>query len=249
MNALTLRGVTKRFGGLTAVRDVHLDIAHGQKWALIGPNGAGKTTLFNVIAGDLPATAGRIELFGTDITHMAVHKRVKLGLRRTYQTSALFNNLTVTQNLYLGVLGPETGHLAMMRRFDGDTARMKRVEELARTIGLAERMNVYAGELSHGERRQLEFGLAVASNPRFVMLDEPAAGLSPDERKIIGAMLTTLGASITLLLIEHDMDVALSIAEYVAVLHEGQIIATGTPREIVADEQVQRVYLGASTHE
>lgn len=246
MNALTLRSVTKRFGGLTAVGDVSLTVAHGEKWALIGPNGAGKTTLFNVIAGDLLATGGRIELYDTDVTKMPVHKRVKLGLRRTYQTSALFNSLTVTQNLFLGTLGPEQGHLVMTRRFDRDAARMQRVVELAGSIGLGNRLQTYAVDLSHGERRQLEFGLAIASEPRFVMLDEPAAGLSPEERKIILEMLRKIDDKITLLLIEHDMDIALKAAQRVAVMHEGHIIAIGSSEEITSNEMVQRVYLGAA---
>lgn len=246
MNALTLRSVTKRFGGLTAVGDVSLTIAHGEKWALIGPNGAGKTTLFNVIAGDLPVTSGRIELYDTDVTKMPVHKRVKLGLRRTYQTSALFNSLTVAQNLFLGTLGPEQGHLVMTKRFDHDTVRMQRVVELADSIGLGNRLQTHAVDLSHGERRQLEFGLAIASEPRFVMLDEPAAGLSPEERKIILEMLRKIDDKITLLLIEHDMDVALRAAQRVAVMHEGRIIAIGSSDEITSNELVQRVYLGAA---
>ncbi len=246
MNALTLRSVTKRFGGLTAVGDVNLTVAHGEKWALIGPNGAGKTTLFNVIAGDLPVSSGRIELYDTDVTKMPVHKRVKLGLRRTYQTSALFNSLTIAQNLYLGTLGPERGHLAMASRFDHDSARMQRVVELAASIGLESRLQTYAADLSHGERRQLEFGLAIASEPRFVMLDEPAAGLSPEERKIILEMLRKIDDKITLLLIEHDMDIALKAAQQVAVMHEGQIIAIGPSDEITNNELVQRVYLGAA---
>ena len=127
MNSLTLRGVSKRFGGLVAVRDIDMDVAQSERRALIGPNGAGKTTLFNVIAGDLPATSGRINLFDKDITHMPVHKRVMLGLRRTYQTSALFNSLTVAENLYLGVMGPSRGHFNMVRLATRDRERMLRV--------------------------------------------------------------------------------------------------------------------------
>ena len=249
MNSLTLRGVSKRFGGLVAVRDVDMDVARSERRALIGPNGAGKTTLFNVIAGDLPATSGHITLFDKDVTHMPVHRRVMLGLRRTYQTSALFNALTVAENLYLGVAGPGKGHFNMVRLASRDRERMVRVHEIAEAVGLTDRLSTAAGHLSHGEQRQLEFGLAIAWEPRMVMLDEPAAGLSPDERKVAVNLLNALPREITLLLIEHDMDVALSVAERVTVLHEGRVIAEGSPTEITSNALVQRVYLGGKLHD
>jgi branched-chain amino acid transport system ATP-binding protein len=161
----------------------------------------------------------------------------------------LFNELTVSQNLYLGTLGPEHGHMAMIRRYDSDADRMRRVNRVADSIGLTHRLNAYAADLSHGERRQLEFGLAIASEPRFIMLDEPAAGLSADERRVILEMLKLLDDRITLLLIEHDMDIALRAAQRVAVMHEGRIIAVGSPDEITSSEQVQQVYLGSAFHE
>lgn len=244
MNSLTLRGVSKRFGGLVAVRDVNLDIAYGERRALIGPNGAGKTTLFNVIAGDLPVTGGRILLFGTDVTRMPSHKRVELGLRRTYQTSALFDALTVRENLYLAVAGPRGGHLDMVTLATRDSRVMSRVEDVAGSLGLADRLEALAGDLSHGERRQLEFGIAIAWQPRLVMLDEPAAGLSPDERKDVMRFLSALPRDITLVLIEHDMDIALNVAERATVLHEGSVVAEGTPSEITSNALVQEVYLG-----
>jgi branched-chain amino acid transport system ATP-binding protein len=249
MNALSLRGVSKRFGGLAAVRDIDLDIAHGECRALIGPNGAGKTTLFNVIAGDLPPSTGHIHLFDQDVTHMPVHRRVALGLRRTYQTSALFDSLTVAENLLLGVTGPGKGHFVLARVATRDALRMKRVAEIAANVGLGDRLDARAGDLSHGERRQLEYGLAIAEQPRLVMLDEPAAGLSPDERKVVVKLLKSLPSDITLLLIEHDMNVALSVAERVTVMHEGRIIAEGSPGEITTNALVQRVYLGGRPRE
>jgi branched-chain amino acid transport system ATP-binding protein len=226
-----------------------MDVAQSERRALIGPNGAGKTTLFNVIAGDLPATSGRITLFDKDITHMPVHERVMLGLRRTYQTSALFNALTVAENLYLGVAGPSRSHFNMVRLATRDRERMFRVHEIAEAVGLTDRLSTVAGHLSHGERRQLEFGLAVAWEPRMVMLDEPAAGLSQDERKVVVKLLNALPRQMTLLLIEHDMDIALSVAERVTVLHEGRIIAEGSPTEVTSNAQVQRVYLGGELHD
>jgi len=249
MNCLTLRNVTKRFGGLVAVRDVNMDIAHGERHALIGPNGAGKTTLFNVVAGDLAASAGKITIFDHDVTQMPVHKRVGLGLRRTYQTSALFDQLTVRENLYLGVIGPGKGHFNMLMDVPRDKERMRQVEKTAQSIRLSDRLESLAGDLSHGERRQLEIGLAMAYEPKFVMLDEPAAGLSQDERKTLKKLLKDLPRDITLLLIEHDMDVALSIGEQVTVLHEGAVVAEGTPEEIVSNQMVQRIYLGGKLDE
>ncbi len=244
VNALSLREVSKRFGGLYALRDIMMDVAQGERRALIGPNGAGKTTLFNVIAGDLSASAGEILLFAQNVTRMPVHRRVALGLRRTYQKSALFDTLTVAQNLYLGLLGPDKGHYDMLSVANADAVRSQRVAEVAESVLLADRLDTRASDLSHGERRQLEFGLATASEPRLIMLDEPMAGLSPEERKRIVELLNSLPLEVTLLLIEHDMDVALGVARQVTVLHEGRIIAEGSPNEISANPAVQQVYLG-----
>lgn len=250
MDALKLHSITKRFGGLEALRDIQLDVPQGHRRAIIGPNGAGKTTLFNVISGDLPPTSGKIEIFGHDVTKLPPFKRVPLGLRRTYQTSALFNKLTVSQNLYLGVLGPDNhGHFMISKLASKDGPRMERVHQVAEAVRLTERLNVTAGDLSHGERRQLEIGLAIAFEPRLIMLDEPAAGLSVDERRIIMDMMNNLDRDVTLLLIEHDMDVALNVGERVTVMHEGAIIAEGTPDEISANPVVQEIYLGGRVHD
>jgi branched-chain amino acid transport system ATP-binding protein len=245
VNALSLDGVSKRFGGLEAVRDVHMDVPQGERRALIGPNGAGKTTLFNVIAGDLPVTSGKITVFGQDVTSMPPHRRVKLGLTRTYQTSALFDTLTVEQNMYLGVIGPAgSRHFDMLRLAEKDKIHHERALEVIEAVGLGERVKTSTGDLSHGERRQLEVGLAIAYKPRLVMLDEPAAGLSPEERNILINLMNSLDGDITLLLIEHDMDVAFTIGEQVTVLHEGKVLVEGTPEEISANDLVQSVYLG-----
>lgn len=245
MNALSLNGVSKRFDGLEAVRDVHMDVPHGERRALIGPNGAGKTTLFNVIAGDLPVTSGNINIFGQDVTGMPPHRRVKLGLTRTYQTSALFDTLTVAQNMYLGVIGPAgSRHFDMLRLAEKDIAHQERALQVIESVGLGDRVTTSTGDLSHGERRQLEVGLAIAYKPRLVMLDEPAAGLSPDERQSLIDLLNSLEQDITLLLIEHDMEVAFNVSERVTVLHDGRVIVEGTPEEISANDVVQKVYLG-----
>lgn len=249
MDALKLNRLSKRFGGLQALRDIDLGIPQGERRAIIGPNGAGKTTLFNVIAGDFPPTSGNVLVFGHDVTHMPSYQRVKLGLRRTYQTSALFDKLTVMQNLYLGVLGPQNhGHFNVIKPAESDKAVMERVQQAAEAVRLQDRLSDLASDLSHGERRQLEIGLALANSPRLIMLDEPAAGLSAEERRLIVALMSALDRQITLLLIEHDMEVALTVGEYVTVLHEGAVIAEGTPAEISANSLVQNVYLGESIH-
>ena len=228
-----------------------MEIPHGQRRALIGPNGAGKTTLFNIVAGDLRATHGRIAVFGHDVTQLATHRRVELGLRRTYQTSALFDQLTVKQNLYLGVLGPSVHwlHLDVATIPEHDSVRMERVLKVADSVGMSHRLDATAGELGHGERRQLELGLAIAWEPRLIMLDEPAAGLSSEERRVLMTLITKLDRDVSVLLIEHDMEVALNIGEQVTVLHDGTIIADGTPSEISSNSLVQQVYLGEELYE
>ena len=246
--AVSVRGVSKSFGGVQAVRDVSLDVADGERRAIIGTNGAGKTTLFNLIAGDLTVSAGTIRLFGHDVTAMPLHRRTRLGLRRTYQTSALFDGLTVAQNVYLAFLGeqPVWQHLNFFIRAPLNGAMQDRIEAVLDQVGLAHRARDPVAELSHGERRQLEIGLAVATRPRILLLDEPAAGLSLQERTQMVELLKTLDRSMTILLIEHDMNIALGLADAVTVMHEGKVIAQGTPEAIRKDERVQRIYLGGA---
>jgi branched-chain amino acid transport system ATP-binding protein len=241
---LLLRGVGRRFGGLHAVRDVDLDIRPEERRAILGPNGAGKTTLFNVIAGEFPPTSGRIELFGRDVTFLPARTRVGLGLTRTYQTSRLFLGLSVGDNLYLSVLGAERGHLRPVRLSGRDGRLREKAGEIAERVGLKDELGALVRNLSHGEQRQLEVGMALAGQPRLMMLDEPAAGLSRAERVKLTEMLIGLDRSITLLLIEHDMDVALTVAEYVTMMHDGRVIVEGTPAEIRANQLVHDLYLG-----
>jgi branched-chain amino acid transport system ATP-binding protein len=241
---LRLRGVGRRFGGLQAVRDVSLEIRPGERRAILGPNGAGKTTLFNVVAGEFPPTSGTIELFGRDVTILPARRRVALGLTRTYQTSRLFLGLTVEDNLYLSVVGKAGGHLRPVVLPGRDGALRARVQECAERVGLADQLRKLVRDLSHGEQRQLEVGMALAGDPRIMMLDEPAAGLSRAERTRLTEMLLALDRSITLLLIEHDMDVALTVAEFVTMMHDGRVIVEGTPAEIRANQLVHDLYLG-----
>ena len=240
---LRLRGVGRRFGGLHAVRDVDLDVAHGERRAILGPNGAGKTTLFNVISGDVEATAGTIEFLGRDATFAPPRVRAKIGMSRTYQKSRLFLGLSVEDNLYLAVLGVRSGHVrpVVLRR---DGAIRAEARELAEAVGLVPKLETLVGSLSHGEQRQLEVGMARAGNPKLMMLDEPASGLSRGERVALTDLLLGLDRSITLILIEHDMDVALRVAEYVTMMHDGRTIVEGTPAEIRANQLVHDLYLG-----
>lgn len=241
---LRLRGVGRRFGGLQAVQDVDLDIRPGERRAVLGPNGAGKTTLFNVIAGEFPPTSGRIELFGRDVTILPARRRVGLGLTRTYQTSRLFLGLSVEDNLYLSVIGVEGGHLRPLLVPGRDRRIRARCREIAERVGVGGQLETAVRDLSHGEQRQLEVGMALAGTPKLMMLDEPAAGLSRTERVNLTEMLLALDRDVTLLLIEHDMDVALTVAEYVTMMHDGRVIVEGTPAEIRADQFVHDLYLG-----
>jgi branched-chain amino acid transport system ATP-binding protein len=241
---LRLRGIGRRFGGVHAVRDVDLEVFPGERRAILGPNGAGKTTLFNVVSGEFPPTSGSVELFGRDVTHLPTRKRAKLGLTRTFQTSRLFLGLSVEDNLYLAVLGVQKGHLRPLRLPGSEGPRRRRARELAAKVGLEDQLGTLVGALSHGEQRQLEVAMARAGDPKLMMLDEPAAGLSRGERIELTELLLNLDREVTLILIEHDMDVALTVAERVTMMHDGGVIVEGTPAEIRANTLVHELYLG-----
>ncbi|MEO8967598.1 MAG: ABC transporter ATP-binding protein [Solirubrobacteraceae bacterium] len=240
---LRLRGVGRRFGGLDAVRDIDLDVAPGERRAILGPNGAGKTTLFNVISGDMPASAGTIEFRGEDVSAISAAGRAKRGIGRTYQNSRLFLGLSVEDNLYLAVLGTRNGHLRPFLRKE-DKEHRARARELAATVGLNNRGGTPVGALSHGEQRELGVAMARAGDPKLMLLDEPASGLSRGERVALTELLLALDTSITLILIEHDMDVALRVANSVTMMHDGRKIVEGTPDEIRANDLVHELYLG-----
>ncbi len=244
---LRLRGVGRQFGGLHAVAGVDIEIRPGERRAVLGPNGAGKTTLFNLISGEFPPTEGTIELFGHDVTHEPARFRGRRGLRRTYQTSKLFLGLTVADNLYLSLLGKDGGHLRLLRS-QRDRELREQARAAAETVGLSGRLDALVGELSHGEQRQLEVGMARATDPKLMMLDEPAAGLSRTERQTLTELLLALDPAITVMLIEHDMDVALRVADWVTMMHDGKIVAEGTPAEIKANPLVHELYLGSRFH-
>ena len=241
---LRLRGVGRRFGGVHAVTGVDLEIRPGERRAILGPNGAGKTTLFNLISGEFPPSAGTVELFGADVTGEPARKRAHMGLSRTFQTSRLFLGLSIEDNLYLSVLGVHQGHFRLVKNKQ-DAEMRDRARAMAEGVGLGDRLDVLVSELSHGEQRQLEVGMARASDPKLMMLDEPAAGLSRAERVRLTETLLALDPEITLILIEHDMDVALRVAEWVTMMHDGRVIVEGTPDEIRANETVHDLYLGS----
>jgi len=246
MLALKLESVSKSFGGVRAVQKVSLAVPQGERRALIGPNGAGKTTLFNVIAGTLKCDGGTITMFGRNITRMSIQRRAHLGLGRTYQISQLFLALSVEENLFLATAGTGKLRLNPFKLWTDHAQEREWAMRIAQRVRLQEQLKTPVAELSHGEQRQLEIGMALAMNPRLVMLDEPAAGLSPGERSVITEMIDSLERDIALVLIEHDMDIALGLADQVTVLHQGQVIAAGTPEEIRANAEVQAVYLGTA---
>ena len=243
-DALSLSGVVRAFGALRAVDDVSLTVAAGQKYAILGSNGAGKTTLFNAITGDFPPTAGSIHFFGEDITTLPPHERIRKGLRRTYQSSLLFRDLTVRDNLFLAVRGVANGRFSFMRAGASHASTIATTDllERARLTHLADER---VANLAHGQQRQLEIGMALAGAPRLILFDEPAAGLSPAERRELVALLTSLPAHMSFVLIEHDLDIALRVVDRVTVMHNGRVLRTGSPDEIENDAQVQAIYMGS----
>ena len=226
-NAIELRGVAAYFGALAALTDITLSVRPGERRAVLGSNGAGKTTLLNCVTGDFPPTSGTVRFFGEDVTRLPPHERIRRGLRRTYQISLLFHNLTVRENVYLGLSRRITRALLFIRTRASD-AIMQSVADLISLVHLETVTDRLVGELAHGQQRQLEIGLALAGAPRFMLLDEPAAGLSPTERGDLVAILTALPAHIGYIIIEHDMDVALRVVESVTMMHNGRIFKEGS---------------------
>ncbi len=242
--ALELVALTKRFGGLVAVRNVSLRVAPGERRAIIGPNGAGKTTLFRMISGEVPLTSGRIMLSGLDISRVSAPRRVKLGLGRTYQITNVFPRLTLEENVYLALQGLERRKFDMLGR--QATAQMRaRTREVLAQLHLAQVAARPVSEIGYGQQRQLELALALVGDPKVLLLDEPAAGLSAAERSVMAGIVRELPSHLTLVLIEHDMDLALKLVDSVSVLHNGELIAEDTPADIQHNQLVQSIYLGA----
>jgi branched-chain amino acid transport system ATP-binding protein len=227
-DALVLEGVTRRFGALTAIDDVSMSVAAGERRAVIGANGAGKTTLFNVITGDFPAQSGRVLFFNDDVTDFPPYERIRAGLRRTYQSSLLFRDLTVRDNLFLAVRGVARGRFSMLRPRRSSTTRAA-ANDLLERVRLAHVADQPVSSLAHGQQRQLEIGMALAGAPRLILFDEPA-----------------LPAHMGFILIEHDLEIALRVVERVTVLHNGRVLKEGTPAEIESDPEVQSIYMGVT---
>jgi branched-chain amino acid transport system ATP-binding protein len=241
---LELSRVSKRFGGVVATDDVSLRVEAGEVHALIGPNGAGKTTLIAQISGSLGVDAGAIRFLDADITRARQHERVKAGLARSYQITSIFKRFSVLDNLALAVQARSGSSFSFWRPVASETALFDEARAIAAQAGLAEKSSFLAGSLAHGEQRALEVGLALATRPRLLLLDEPMAGMGPEESSRMIELIGRLRASVTVLLVEHDMDAVFRLADRITVLVNGRVIASGAPNEIRADPEVRRAYLG-----
>lgn len=241
---LRLDGVVRRFGGITAVDGVSLTLRAGQRLAVIGPNGAGKTTLFRLIAGEMAPSEGRVYLFGRDVTATPAHRRARMGLSRTFQVSNLFATLSITDNVHLAAQARDRSSWRFWSPVRPDEPVLRWTGEILERVGLGQRAAARVADLSHGEQRQLEIAMALATEPRLLLLDEPAAGLAAAERARLRSVLEDLPAELPVVLIEHDMGLALGLADSVVCLHNGREVASGPPDAIRGDAQVQAIYLG-----
>ncbi|HZU05144.1 MAG TPA: ABC transporter ATP-binding protein [Chloroflexota bacterium] len=242
---LKVEGVRKSFRGLRVLSDVHLELAAGERRVLIGPNGAGKTTLFNIITGLVPADSGRVFLLGKEVTRLPAYRRTALGLARTFQITALFQNLPLWRNVVLALLGGAGTKFSMLRPLSSYTYLIQKADELLDQWDMLDKRNVPVRMLSYGEQRQVEILLALAQHPKILLLDEPTAGLSPAETVRVVKLIDTLPRDLSMLIIEHDMDVAFQLADSLSVLHLGMMILTGDQHTIRSDERVRAIYLGA----
>jgi len=244
MSALAVHGLNKSFGGLQVTSSVSLTVEPGERRLIIGPNGAGKTTLFNLITGELRPDRGTVSLFGHDITRVPGRRRAHLGMGRTYQIITLFPRDTLLRNVTLSLLGLTPLRWNPFVRLDGQTALVARAREVLERVGLGHLAERPLAQTSYGERRRAEIAMALAQNPRVLLLDEPFAGLSLEERRDVLSLVTGIPRDVTIVMIEHDMDVALDFAERITVLHFGQVVVEGTRAEVVAHPRTREIYLG-----
>jgi branched-chain amino acid transport system ATP-binding protein len=244
MSALSVRGLEKAFGGLRVTRDVDLEVAPGERRLIIGPNGAGKTTLFNLITGELKPDRGTIALFGQDLTRVASRRRAHLGMSRTYQIITLFPRDTLLRNVTMSLLGLERLRWNPLVRLDAQTGLLARALQALERVGLAHLATRPLAETSYGERRRVEIAMALGQDPKVLLLDEPFAGLSIEERRDVQRLLAAIPRDVTIVMIEHDMDVALDFAECISVMHFGEMIVEGTRAEVVANPRTREIYLG-----
>ncbi|PKN30181.1 MAG: ABC transporter ATP-binding protein [Deltaproteobacteria bacterium HGW-Deltaproteobacteria-21] len=244
MKPLVIEKVHKNFGGLKAANNINLVVDLGERRAIIGPNGAGKTTLFNIISGTLIPSSGRVNIFGNDVTSLPPHKRVPLGLGRTFQITNLFSNLTVMENLLLALKSVERKRHFVLRPLLSCRAMCTHAEILMEQSGMWEKRHAAVHTLSYGEQRRVEVLMALAQKPKLLLLDEFSSGLSLEETTTLTSMLKSLQRDITIVLIEHDMDVAFELAERFTVLHLGSVFAEGDRNEIRSNARVQQIYFG-----
>jgi branched-chain amino acid transport system ATP-binding protein len=244
LTALELRDLNKAFGGLRVTVTVNLAVEPGERRLIIGPNGAGKTTLFNLVTGELRADSGRIMLFGRDLTGIAARRRTHLGLARTYQIITLFPGETLARNITLSLLGLSHLRWNPLVRLNGQRDLLDQAHEALVRVGLGHLADRPVAQTSYGERRRVEIAMALAQNPKVLLLDEPFAGLSVEERRDVLSMISSIPRDVTIVMIEHDMDVALEFAERITVLHFGQVIVEGTRAEVVQHPRTREIYLG-----
>jgi branched-chain amino acid transport system ATP-binding protein len=244
LSLLAVNGLNKAFSGLRVLRDVSLEVQPGQRHVIIGPNGAGKTTVFKCITGLLPVDSGLISIDGTDVTSMPAHSRVSLGLACTFQKTNLFSELTVEENLHLAVTARKPYRFQIWKPLSWYEDLQRDTQELLEEWDLWSRRKRRVDELSYGEQRILEVVLALASRPRILLLDEPTSGMSPAETAQTTNLIQGMPRSVALLVIEHDMDVVFSIADYITVLHHGEVFLSGPPEKVRGDERVREIYFG-----
>jgi branched-chain amino acid transport system ATP-binding protein len=242
--ALEIIDLKKAFGGLVVTQNVSLAIRPGERRLMIGPNGAGKTTLFNQISGDMRPNSGHIKLFGTDITSLAPYQRAHLGLSRTYQIITLFTGDTLEHNITLGLLGLRPSRWQMWRPLSSYGDLTTEARRILDTVGLLHLAAHPISDIAYGEKRRVELAIALAQKPRILLLDEPLAGLSNTERAVVKALITAIPRETTVIMIEHDMDTALDLAETVTLLNYGRIIVDGERDAVIADQRTREVYLG-----
>ncbi len=241
---LAIRGLRKRFGGLLATDQVDLDVVEGETYAIIGPNGAGKTTLIGQLAGDLRPDDGAIRFAGRDVTRLGAPVRSRLGLARSFQITSIFPDFSALANVALAVQAHAGGSFRFWRRAAGERSLTEPARAVLESVGLGGRADVLAANLAHGEQRQLEIAMALATKPRLLLLDEPVAGMGLDESQRMVRFLGTLKGRVTIVLVEHDMDAVFTLADRISVMVYGRIIATGTPPEVRGNPDVRRAYLG-----
>jgi branched-chain amino acid transport system ATP-binding protein len=244
MEALKVECLSKQFGGVRAVNDVSFDVAAGERLAIIGPNGAGKTSLFNLINGQLSATSGTIQFFNEDVTNLPVYRRAHLGMARAFQIISLLGKLTVLDNALLTIHGTKPHRYKMLRTVNDFKDVSDMAVDALKMLDLWDQRDEPVSSLAYGVQRRLEIGLGLAMKPRLLLLDEPSAGLTKEESLEIIEIVNSLGQDITVLIVDHDMDMVFEIAERIIVLHYGRVILDGTPEEVQGDQRVKEIYMG-----